>query len=487
MVHKRIKSTTNDHDNERTNLISRNPSTYNPQDNVTQEEETKVILKLDFRILPLTALLYLSAYLDRGNLGNARLQGLQSELLNNSDERFSKVLSSFFVTYILLSIPGTLLAKAISPSNAISIGAIIWSTSTTLISLCNTYHQLIFLRLLIGVGEALFGQSVALYYSMWYKKQEVGPRLALFIGAGVSAGGFGGLIAYGISLLGSNTWRLLFLIEGIPSILIALAIIFWLPSRPDGTRFLKTSEKAIVLKRLKEDGVYEVRVDWSGVKRAFTDWKSYAIAVLYSCMNLTLGSVSGFLPSIISSMGHEGPIAQLYSVPPYFVAFLVMTLISIGSSRYNTRAIPIAGVFLVSSIGWMILLLVNGYDHFRYFATFLIVIGGYAAIPLIIGWVSNNTGSESQRAISLGMLNSIGQLLAILSSFLFSNSNWKLGFKVNIFFNLLAMMISILMRSYYIYENKRRDLVFENLDGKHDLSPGMFLLPYELDQSSSST
>ncbi|KAH9820731.1 major facilitator superfamily domain-containing protein [Melampsora americana] len=480
MIHKRIKSNSND--NERTKLMKKTSSIYNHHHDhylnqeEEEEEEKKVLRKLDFRILPLTALLYLSAYLDRGNLGNARLQGLQSELLNDSDEKFSKVLSAFFITYILLSIPGTLLAKSISPSKAISIGSIIWSISTTLISICNTYHQLIILRLLIGVGEALFGQSVALYYSIWYKKHEISPRLAFFIGAGVTAGGFGGLISYGISLLGSNTWRLLFLIEGIPSLLITLAILFCLPSRPNQTDFLNPSEKTLILKRLKEDGVYESGsegIDWSGVKRAFTDWKSYTIAVLYSCMNLTLGSVSGFLPSIISSMGHEGPIAQLYSVPPYFVAFIVMTLISIGSSRYKTRAIPIAFVFMISSIGWMILLYGEGFDRIRYFATFLIVIGGYAAIPLIIGWVSNNTGSESQRAISLGMLNSIGQLLSILSSFLFSNSNWKFGFKLNLFFNLLAIFISILMRSYYIYENSRRDRFFESLDAQHDLSPGM--------------
>lgn len=75
-------------------------------------------------------------------------------------------------------------------------------------------------------------------------------------------------------------------------------------------------------------------------------------------------------------MGHEGPIAQLYTIPPYFVAFIVMTSVSIASDRYQSRAGAIAGVFSISSLGWIILLAVENNNHLRYFATFLVVIGG---------------------------------------------------------------------------------------------------------------
>ncbi|KAG0145003.1 hypothetical protein CROQUDRAFT_659198, partial [Cronartium quercuum f. sp. fusiforme G11] len=370
---------------ERTVLLDHKSTTYQPTTHPSSlgTEEKRILRKLDRRILPLTAILYLSAYLDRGNLGNARLQGLQSELLDESDTKFSVVLCSFFITYVILSIPGTLLAKAISPSKTIAIGAIIWASATSLIASCNSYSGLIFLRMMIGVGEALFGQSVALYYSVWYKKGEISTRLAMFIGAGVSAGGFGGLIAYAVSTLGPNNWRMLFLVEGIPSLLVACAILFWLPSRPDKSPFLSSGERAVVLHRLQEDGGYEATeqgIDWSGVRRALTDWKAYVISILFSCLNLTLGSVSGFLPSIVASMGHAGPIAQLYTIPPHIVAFITMTLISIASDRYQTRALPIAGVFTISSIGWIILILTDHNNSLRYFATFLVVIGGVSCI-----------------------------------------------------------------------------------------------------------
>lgn len=86
---------------------------------VNAKAERRLVRKLDFVIIPLAVLLYLAAYLDRGNLGNARLQGLQEEVLRGSDTAYSIALSCFFITYIVFSIPGTLLAKAVDPSRLV--------------------------------------------------------------------------------------------------------------------------------------------------------------------------------------------------------------------------------------------------------------------------------------------------------------------------------------------------------------------------------
>lgn len=108
-------------------------------------------------------------------------------------DRFA--VSAFYITYIVFSIPGTLLAKAILPSYSIAIGALLWSISAASMAGTKSFAGVIVCRLFIGLGEALFGQAVTLHYSLWYKKDEISKRLALFIGAGVLAGAFGGLIA----------------------------------------------------------------------------------------------------------------------------------------------------------------------------------------------------------------------------------------------------------------------------------------------------
>ena len=160
-----------------------------------------------------------------------------------------------------------------------------------------------------------------------YKKNEIATRLAAFIGAGVLAGAFGGLIAYGVSHINSKiqTWRILFLIEGLPSTLLGTAVILFLPSRPERSKYLTESERELEFLRLRSQNLEEVGsgIDWSGVKRAFTDWKSYAITVrvfssstnrteissgakfIYSCLQLTLSSLSGFFPTIIKSLGYS--------------------------------------------------------------------------------------------------------------------------------------------------------------------------------------
>ena len=118
--------------------------------------------------------------MQRGNIGNARLQGLQDELLGGSDAKYSVVLLSFYITYMLFSVPGTLLSKAIPPNYALGAGCLIWCVANTLdmakanraaaaagMAGCQNYASIIVCRLFIGIGEAIFGQAVVLHYSLW--------------------------------------------------------------------------------------------------------------------------------------------------------------------------------------------------------------------------------------------------------------------------------------------------------------------------------
>lgn len=106
-------------------------------------------------------------------MGNARLQGLQAEVLNGSDTKYSIALSCFFITYIVFSIPGTLLAKAWLPSTSIATGALVWSIAATCQAATHNPAGLYVCRLFVGVGEAMFGQAMALYFTFWYRKSEI--------------------------------------------------------------------------------------------------------------------------------------------------------------------------------------------------------------------------------------------------------------------------------------------------------------------------
>ncbi|BGP45152.1 hypothetical protein JCM10450v2_000969 [Rhodotorula kratochvilovae] len=464
----------------------------------SKANERKLVRKLDVLILPLAVLLYLSAYLDRGNLGNARLQGLEETVLGDNDTRYSIALS---ITYILASVPGTLLAKQFLPSTTIAFGALCWSIAATCQAGVTNPAGLYVCRLFVGVGEACFGQAMALYFTYFYTKKELSKRIGLFISAGSVAGAFSGLISYGVNKISNAAipqWRILFLIEGVPSFLLAVVVFFCLPSRPERTKYLNDDERTIACTRLNADqqGGETTGIDWKAVKYTVLNWRTYVVSVAYSAMNLGLGSVSGFLPTIIKGLGYSNADAQLYTVPPYAVSLVVMLLICTYSDRYQTRGVPVMVVFAIGIVGWSLLLGVNPVEasasdlRVRYFAVFCVVSAAYSAIPLIMSWQSGNSACETQRAVSLGMLNSIGQCLSILASFLFpkhEGPRYIKGASLNIAFQSLGFLIALGMTLYYRWENKRRDKVeggrpvkgvrIEGLQTEYDLATGFRYTP----------
>ncbi|CAF1445831.1 unnamed protein product [Adineta steineri] len=429
--------------------------------------ERKLKLKLDAVIVPLTTLLYLSAYLDRGNMGNARLQGVERDLMGGSDTNFSIALACFYIAYILFNVPGNIMAKMLQPSTALAIAALIWGIASTLQAATFNFAGIIVCRLFIGIGEAGFGPTVPFYYTIWYKREEIALRNALFIGCGAVAGAFGGLIAYAVSFATDSSigasWRILFLVEGLPTIVLALLIFLFLPSRPETSKYLTEDERALAIKRLSSNqptGDQKKKFQWSGFRRAITDYKIYLCGIIYLGVNLTLGSISGFLPTIITTLGYSDAEAQLYTVPPYACAAVFMIITAFLSDRTGCRGLFIAGVMMMSCLGWVILLAVVDNQSARYFATFLVTMGCFTAIPLTLSWVSNNAGNESQRAVELGMLNGIGQCFSILASFIFPTDEkpyWRKGFGLNLAFNGLGAIVAVILYLSLRRENARRD------------------------------
>lgn len=128
---------------------------------------------------------------------------------------------------------------------------------------------------------------MAFHLSLWYTKKDLAKRVGLFISAGALAGAFGGLISFGVSSIVNpkiETWKILFLIEGCPSILLAICTFLFMPGRPETSRLLNEEERTLCLTRLNR-GIgadSDLGISWAGVKRCCTDWKTYVIAVMYS-------------------------------------------------------------------------------------------------------------------------------------------------------------------------------------------------------------
>ncbi|KJZ74440.1 hypothetical protein HIM_06250 [Hirsutella minnesotensis 3608] len=173
-------------------------------------DERKLLRKLDLHIIPLVMALYLCSFLDRVNIGNARLYKLEADL-GLSPTQFQVAVSILFVTYLLFEVPSNLVLKLLTPRRWIAFIVTAWGLVATLSGLVESYGALLACRLLLGALEAGLFPGLNVYLTLFYTKRELALRVGyLFVSAGV-AGGLGGLLAYGIGHLdgarGMHGWR----------------------------------------------------------------------------------------------------------------------------------------------------------------------------------------------------------------------------------------------------------------------------------------
>ena len=168
----------------------------------------KVLRKMDLRLIPMLALLYLLSFLDRGNIGNARIEGL-TDTLHMTGPEYNWCLTVFFFTYCVFEVPSNLLLKRLRPSVWLPSIMVAWGTVMTLMGIVQGYHGLFVARLFLGITEAGLYPGVAYYITMWYCREEAQFRQALFFSAASVAGAFSGLLAYAIAV---GSWCFLSLV-----------------------------------------------------------------------------------------------------------------------------------------------------------------------------------------------------------------------------------------------------------------------------------
>ncbi|GAB1526069.1 hypothetical protein RhiTH_009235 [Rhizoctonia solani] len=280
----------------------------------TPEDSKRLLSKLDRRILPWMAGLFLLSYLDRSNIGNARLDGLEKDL-GLRGLQFNNALAIFYPFYVISE------------------------------GLVKNYTGLMIARSFLGIAEGGLFPGIAFYITLWYRRSETGSRMAIYYAAATVAGAFGGLLARGISEMrgvgGLEGWSWIFILEGLLTIIVAAVAYFFIPDDPSTAHFLTSAERDEVIRRLDDDNSHLSRANdmeffWDAVK----DWKTYA----YTCTTPTY-SLALFLPTIISNMGYTAERSQLLSVPPYVLACILTVTAGIAADRMRTRGRFMIGCF----------------------------------------------------------------------------------------------------------------------------------------------
>ncbi|KAF9884628.1 hypothetical protein FE257_001381 [Aspergillus nanangensis] len=371
-----------------------------PDEGLSDEERKKIdralVWKLDLKLIPWLSLLYLISFLDRTNIGNAKLDGLQEDL-NLSNSQYNNALTIFFVSYSVFEPLTNIMLKKWRPSIFIPTIMLLWGICMTCMGLVHNYGGLLTARWFLGLTEAGLFPGVGYFLSCWYKRDEFGVRMAIFFSAAALAGSFGGLLAAAIALMdgvgGKAGWSWIFILEGLATILVGILSFWMVYDFPDEAKFLSDIDRKRVLRRLAADQQasaehenFKMEYFWNSVK----DWKTYTGAIIY--------------------MGADGSF-----VPPYAAAAIVTVTVGFIADRTRQRGICNMVVGIVGVVGFCMLLGASS-PGARYAGTFLGAMGIYPAIANTISWASNNTEGVYKRGVTLGFVIGWGNLNGIVSS-----------------------------------------------------------------------
>jgi MFS family permease len=355
-----------------------------------------------------------------------------------------------------------------------------WGIVASLQALATSFSFLLVLRALLGISEAAFGPGVPFYLSFFFRRHELAFRTGLFISASPLSASFAGALAYLITKVGEHgplsPWRLLFLLEGFPSVLVAVWAWDFVPDGPGLAKWLSPRQREVAVMRLRsekasenneEDEKYHSRqrrgrVNFHEVLQTLKDPKCYLTALMFFSCNVAFSSMPVFLPTLIRDMGWESITAQGLSAPPYLFAFVVVLTTAYYSDRLQSRSTFILLHSLLATLGYGTIAL-SGYlesDNtiIRYLALYPAAAGFFAAITIIITWTLNNQESDSKKGTGMVVLNIIGQMGPLVGTSIFPDEDgpyYVRGMSICAGFMLLVGVLAAVLRSVLIRENKK--------------------------------
>ncbi|CAG9940277.1 unnamed protein product [Clonostachys rosea f. rosea IK726] len=330
------------------------------------EKETKAILrKVDWRLIPMLTLLYVLSFIDRSNIGNAKVAGMNTDL-GLTGSQYNIALTVFFFPYALLEIPSNMVLKVVRPSIWIGAMMLAWGTVMTLMGIVKDFHGLTGARAALGAAEAGFFPASTYLLTIWYKRLELQGRMAVFYSAASMSGALSGLLAFGQQMDGIanlSGWRWIFIIEGIATVVVGTTCFFLLPDSSETATFLKPEERKFLCQRLRHDaGTKSGKVDlqdkfhWPTIVAAFTDWKIWLAVIIYWGNTISIYGFTYTAPSVILGLGYSAANAQLLTIPIYALGVIGTPLIAFYADKHQTRWPFIVGPYCISAIGFLGLL-----------------------------------------------------------------------------------------------------------------------------------
>ncbi|PIB01827.1 putative transporter [Cercospora beticola] len=473
----------------------------------TEEEKKKLMWRIDVRLCLTLGLMYCVSLMDRTNLGIAVVGGMGVDL-KLIKFRYSTIVLVFFITYVLLQPPATVVLRKVGPKLFLPLITLLWGLTMMTFGFVIHWWQMIPLRIILGAFEAGFFPGCAYLLSCWYPRYEVHKRNAVFFLIGNLSAAFSGILGYGLLQMdglgdlgdkygqhygptkknphlpfgikpGIAGWRWIFIIQGLITVLVAAGGAFFISDFPENAAkrsrfivrpFLTEKEAAYIVARIEKDRDDAITTPFklSSYLRHGLDIKVWGFAVQFM-LTATVGyAIAYFLPIILhDSMGFDLAMSECLISPPYVLAAIWMFGCAVVGDKYHIRGPLIIMNAIIGLIGLPLLGFAKT-PAVRYFGVFLATTGPQANIPCMMSFQANNIRGQWKRAFSSATMVGAGGVGGIIGSTVFRSQdapNYRPGMWTTIGCGILTIIITAWLDWRFWKANKRADRGEEIIEG----------------------
>jgi D-galactonate transporter len=380
--------------------------------------EAAVYRKVTWRLLPFLMLCYAIAYLDRVNIGFARLQMLDD--LSFSETIYGLGAGMFFIGYVIFEVPSNIVLHRVGARLWIGRIMISWGIVSAAFMFVTTPFAFYALRFLLGVAEAGFYPGIILYLTYWFPSYRRARVVALFMTAIPVSGILGGPLSGWImdtfaGWHGLAGWQWLFVIEAMPAIVLGAATIWYLDDGIQSARWLNADEKRLLEDRLREDlvGVVQDRSVWS----ILADRRIWHLSAIYFCAAMGQYGLTFWLPALLQAAGATSALEiGLLTAVPYSAAVVAMMLFGRSADRRRERRWHAAIPFLIGAVGLWLVVQAGTHTALAVLCLSIAAMGILSAAPLFWGLPTAFLGGAAAAA-GIATINSIGNLGGFVSPY----------------------------------------------------------------------
>ncbi|WQF82900.1 Putative major facilitator superfamily, MFS transporter superfamily [Colletotrichum destructivum] len=430
--------------------------------------EARLVRKQDLRVLPMVFLMYFFTFLDRTNLGNAKVAGMEADL-GLGTYGFNIGACLYYGIYFFADIPASLSVKKFGfimlPISCIAFG---------IVTLCTAFitneGSFFAIRLLLGLTESFQFPGLSYVVSRFYRRSEVTTRVSFFmLGAAGLASAFGGLLASGLLSLGSigsvSSWRNIFLVEGIITVGVGIISLYLFPADPSKTRIFNEEERSLAMARIFHDQPaireHKEKITWGLIKRGVVNVNVLVGAWIYICDQITVQGLSIFTVTILrlNYPGRSTVEIQLLSVPPPLFGMVFGLGVAYITMKTRKHGVAIAMCAALNVIGYSIWLASTNAQA-RYAAIFLNTAGGFSFGTLVLSWTLANAAPDTVRNVANGAVSGLANIGSITATWSYINTDAKTGYRIGNSLNT-ATAVSVIIASLGLvvhqkWENKKR-------------------------------